>query len=175
MYKSKSQIKKQDPEAKCRIVVDKLYINNQPHIPECKFEDTTLQSYSYTTGRHAPQIHKTPIHSPKNNSFYGYSASVTKEENVRDVIGKIESTSTASNIAYAYRIHRHGVWSIGTYDGGDYGASSTIATLLETQDIKNTFVAVARQTVGEKLGPTRFELIKNTAENAIELTGMVSN
>ena len=112
-------------------------------------------------------FHTQPVTEEK-SKFSGHASTLTVDTPINSVLATLAADpdiSTADHTIYAYR---YGDVE-GCCDDGEHGAGLRLLKVLQSKQVKDTFVAVTRWFGGQHLGPRRFELIETCAQNAVDL------
>jgi len=150
-----------------RIAFDKLIVNGSV-IPSKNRSSTTQPTHS-TYSPCTTQLLSTPVsRDVKGNYFAAYAAKVTSLDDIARVqkhLWLVPQAPSADHIMWAYTVEVNGDTSTGYDCSGEYGAHGPL--LASLQGRSNTFVAVLCW-AGPKLGPKRFDIIRDIATTAAE-------
>ena len=103
--------------------------------------------------------------SEKGSHFTAFAVRCRRMDSVR--LGYIKTfilNPTANHVMMAYRIGSY----VGSCDDGEFQAGGRLLRLLRSKRLKNVAIYVVRECNGTQLGPRRFELIDQIAEELID-------
>lgn len=150
-----------------RIAYDKLVVNGC--VVPSKDRSLTTQLPLSTPSPRTTQLLSSPVsRDVKGNYFVAYAAKVTSLEDVARVqeqLWLVPQAPTADHRMWAYTLDVNGDTTTAYDCNGEYGAQGPL--LRSLHDRSNTFVTVLRW-AGPKLGPKRFEIIRDIASAAAE-------
>ena len=144
--------------------VDKLIINGKTHTakgdnlsidPETDLEDVNI---AHTT-----------IRKVEGSTFIGHAALIDNVDDVNKVIANLlqdKALTTANHTFYAYRVGRAANIKEGHRDDREHGAGSTLKRWLQDSGKTNIIVIGSRWFGGTHMGPRRFDVFKELAEDA---------
>lgn len=103
------------------------------------------------------------------NTFHGFAISATTHSEVNQAYRKLKLMhGQASHIACAYSLRSvKPPYNAGGVDDGEHGASRVMLQLLQEGNLNNIAVFMVRYYSGIKLGPLRFDLMKQVTSTAI--------
>ena len=85
------------------------------------------------------------------------------------VLCRDQRVAGASHLVYAYRVGNDRYYISNFEDDGEWGAGKEVMEVLAQRQCFNYLVAVTRWYGGQHLGPTRFQHIKDVANQAVSL------
>ena len=109
----------------------------------------------------------------QDSTFMGHCAEIESKDDIQAVIANLlkdRAVAGATHNMYAYRFKsQNGQVIEGSKDDGEHGAGYNLLKLLRDRDDTNKMVVVTRWFGKTHLGPRRFEIIKNCAEETLKL------
>ena len=148
--------------------VDKLIVNGHVHSGKDDFQHIN----PVTDIDDTIDVKHTDHKLEEGSTFIGHAAEISKTESVASVLANIlqdQVLGTATHNIYAYRIGRSANIKEGCRDDGEHGAGSRLLKFLREANMTNAMVVVSRFFGGKHMGPRRFEVIQECAEQALEL------
>ena len=150
-----------------------LVVNGEPY--KCKvIEPSNRQLLSMKQEQIRDVLRKQLFQGQKlsrdNSHFLGFA---TKTHSIEEVVKAYQQLkyrfADADHIMCSYRILDPDVAHMqDSLDGGEFGAGRRLLQLLIDQGQNNVAVFVVRHHLGPNIGPARFELITQAAENALK-------
>ena len=167
------QLRQSHPDKKShniRFMKDKLMINHQEVTPA--FEKNPLPIIQVFPWHYDKLAHSEEIRF-NGSVFQGHAASVHSIEDAvraKDALLQDLQVASADHLMYAYHIdNEDGVFASGNSDDGEIKGSEIIVNYLQENKLENVFVAVSRIHKGPNLGKQRFNLIKQSCVDVINM------
>ena len=112
------------------------------------------------------ELAESSIHEEKGSIFYGYAAQISTVNDIADRYRKVKYWHPDSDhIVMAAKIGQNFV----SCDDGEYNAGLKLQKMLQQrQEVNNSVVFVAREYGNTRLGPRRFHIINNLANEALD-------
>lgn len=148
-----------------KLVVDKKVIKAEPDRVKDINMDVTSRSLEM-------QVKHTTVTTNEGSHFQGHAVEVTSTDDVIPAIQalcKDHGVAGSSHVMYAYRIGNENRYVSNYEDDGEWGGGREIMRTLDSEQCFNKLIAVTRWQGGRNLGPNRFQYIRDTAKQAIEL------
>lgn len=172
------QENKKESRFDMKIKKNKLHINNQPY--KKKVKSPTAAEVLRLDGAEIMDIRQVHLFEggskdEQGSEFLGYAAVVHSAEEVRKAYRKLKiKYADASHISSAYRLAPpNGPLNQEAADDGEHGMGRALLKLLHDMHITNAVVFVIRYFGGTHIGPIRFDIARNLARRALDLSGMV--
>ncbi len=162
----------EDENLKCKLVVDKLFINNVQHVDQD--DQSRMNIFSSDDMLAAPQVQLT--HSDMKveggSSFQGHAAKIDDAEDIRPTLlkayeNKLVAQATHNVYAYRYR-DEHNLLHEASNDDKERGAGHQLLLLLQEQGHEDVMVIGTRWFGGKEIGKKRFDLYKETVQEALD-------
>lgn len=157
---------KQNGNLKVSWSYDKLKINNNLH--DAKDDIQSVNPYEIANVKLHLKHSKTVTE--KGSRFQGHAAFLSNEVSVTSVLGHLLENRTvaqADHNIYAYRSGEGATLKEACSDDGEHGAGTHLLNLLREDGRNNIIVTCTRWFGGTHIGPSRFELIKDSAKEAL--------
>ena len=107
----------------------------------------------------------------QDSTFMGHCATVESKDDVPAVLANLlrdRAVAGATHNMFAYRIKgKDGKITEGSKDDGEHGSGYNLLKLLRDREMTNMMVIVTRWFGKAHLGPQRFQIIRNCAENTL--------
>ena len=145
--------------------VDKLIINGKVHTAN----DDAQVIDPKEDNESVPIVHTEHINK-NGNIFIGHAANISKESEIPSVLAALlrdRLYAGASHTMYAYRVGRTNNIKESFRDDREHGSGAALLKFLRDGNHSNTIVIVSRW-LGEHLGPYRFEVFKECAQDAVD-------
>ena len=164
------EAKKQGKAARWQ--ADKLHIDGRVHHPpKDRNRDINLDTVEEALKL---KTQHTAVTSKNGNHFQAHVVDISTTDQVIPAIKALCADSRiagASHVAYAYRTGRES-YSISNYqDDGEWGAGKRIMEGIKNSNSYNILVCVTCWYGGSLMGPSRFDVIKELSNEAIQISG----
>lgn len=106
------------------------------------------------------------------STFMAHAAKIKQKQDIPAVLATLlqdRPVASATHNIYAYRISSGGSIIEGQKDDGEHGASFNLLRLLREEEKENVIVIVTRWYGNQHLGPKRYERIRDSAKEALQL------
>ena len=172
LLKVMKEKKSVDSNAKCRLVVDKLFINGQKYIDEDRNDrNNVFSEKDVEDAKTVKLVHSQPI-LDRGSTFVGHAAMIKSTNSVRSVLLKAyenKLVAGAHHNIYAYRIRENGQLRESSCDDKEHGAGKQLLNLLQEKKLENVMVITTRWYGGLDLGRDRFVHIKEASNQALDV------
>ena len=163
------KLKQEKGKEKVKLVKDKLVCEGLLVNP--RFESNPIKPATATFDSEEIEMVESEQAEDKGSIFWGYGGKIKNVEQAQEGLAKIMEDSEnaeATHIVYAYRVEEAGEGVIsGHSDDGEVGASKILYDLLEDSG-DQALIAVLRFYGGTNLGPLRFKMYRNQADDIIK-------
>ena len=170
----KETAEKQGQGINYRLRGDKLWLNGE------LYKAPTQEKFIFTKddieGAKKIAVAHSEVITVNDSTFQGHAARINTSSEVKPTILKSYAdnklAASATHTIYAYRIREKGKMRENYADDGEIGAGRHLLNLLQSKGMDNIMVVVSRWYGGKKIGPDRFDAIKQVAQKAINGLGI---
>ena len=158
--------KEKNPGSKCRLVRDKLFVDQ--HYIDPKFErNPVVANAGSNFGEVLTKVKSSNVHLEKNSKFQSHAADISSVADAQSVLAAVLSRHPlAEHRVYAYRfLNEKGEVVSGHSDDKEWGASQLLMQELEEAGTSK-MVVVTRYYGGLNLGQRRFDIYSQAARAA---------
>ena len=160
---------KSNPANRVSWAADRLIINGVSF----SAKDENVEINSQQSAGKTTNLQHTTHTTVEDSTFMGHVAGVESKDDIPNVLAELmkdKAVAGATHNIYAYRIQGDdGKCIEGSKDDGEHGAGYQLLKILRDRGEINTMVIVTRWFGSKHLGKRRFECIKDTAENALNI------
>ena len=120
------------------------------------------------------QVKHTPVLTKDKSHFQAHSVKITSPDEVVPAIKALCADTTiagATHLMYAYRVGTENRCIHNFEDDGEWGGARHIMDAIQKKNVYNHLICITRWYGGQHIGPVRFDIIKDLADQAIQGTG----
>ncbi len=162
----------EDENAKCKLVVDKLFVNNVQHIDQ---DDQSRMNIFSSDDMHAAtqvQVEHSDMKVEGGSSFQGHAAKIDDADDIRPTLlkvyeNKLVAQATHNVYAYRYRDGNNQVHEVSN-DDKERGAGHQLLQLLQERNLEDVMVIGTRWFGGKEIGKVRFDIYKEMVGEALD-------